>query len=149
WAHGAIPAPLVHGAPGLTSGPAIAVLEPERELGALDPDLLGDLAPRALVVGFAGAAHATGEHVVGAGMDVLGRGAAMHQHRARGVFEQHVRAAMEEAPLAHLAARDRGDHAIVLVHDVDELVSGIHGHALRGAEDGNAIDSLSPKLRAR
>jgi hypothetical protein len=40
---------------------------------------------------------------------------------------------VKEAPPTHFAARDRGDHAIVLVHDVDELVSGIHAIAFRRA----------------
>jgi hypothetical protein len=61
------------------------MLEPERELGPVDAHLFGHLAPRALIVGFTGGAHAAREDVVAAGIDVLGERAPVHQHVTGGL----------------------------------------------------------------
>src|SRR5262245_21080951 len=125
--YGAVPPRLVHGAPRLPVGAPVAVLEEEPKLGALDTDLLGDLAARALVVGFAGGADAAREDVVRAGEHILGVGAAVHEDVARRVLEQHVGAAMQELTAAHLAPCHRRHDAVVLVDHVHELVSWIMG----------------------
>src|SRR5262249_19199827 len=78
-AHRAVPSGLVHAAPGLAMGPAIAMLEEKSQVHAIDAEFLGDLAPGALVVGFSRGADAAGEHVVGAWEDVLGVRATVDQ----------------------------------------------------------------------
>jgi hypothetical protein len=65
--------------------------EQEAEVSALDAELLGDLAPRTVVVGLSGRAHPAREHVVRAGMDVLRGRPTMDQDVAGAVAHQDVR----------------------------------------------------------
>jgi len=103
---------------------------PARDRQGLGPDarLFPQFASRRIVVGLSGGNHPTEGDVPPAGPDVLVFAASVDEHPVRGVTHEDEHRAMPQHVAAHHRPRNRVDHPIVDVDDVDKFCVTALGH---------------------
>ena len=108
----------------------VLVVEIELRLDdrAADAQLLRRLALRAFLVRLAGRHDPARREVVAARIEVLDRGAALHEHPSPAVEDEDVGRPVGKVPAAHAVSRQLGDGTVVAVHHGDDLFTGRVGH---------------------
>ena len=118
--------PVIHARENAAPDLSVVVRVVEDELvgegHVVNADLLGEFAPGARLVGFAGENDAPGGDVVVAGENVLRGGAFLHAQVAAGVEDQNVGAAVREAVLAHVAAGRGPDDVVLVIDDSNDFI---------------------------
>ena len=108
---------------GIAIGALTELLQPGRHIVDLDAQFLAQLTPRRLEVGLTGGHHAAGGDVPTTRPQVLVLGASVHeQPTLRGQYG-HRHRAVQQAAGAHLGACGHAHHSVVVVDEVDPLIT--------------------------
>jgi len=106
----------------------VEVVKERRGLGAFDAELFGDLPARRALVTFARADDAAHEHVVHTGEHILRERAPVDVELPPRVPADDAHATMQQVSATNLPPRGGADHAILLVHEVNDLLSRRRWH---------------------